>query len=142
MIFYFVLLQCILLIDVELYCAWTIMRPILHYDPYKGYQTKWLWSLKTIELLSMWNKKTNIEKKKLSKFNFFTKQKVKKKLNTLENVINNKVVYTKNGWHHETPCATLSLSAFDPYKYGRFSQYVVFQNCHLSLFGSEWIPDR
>lgn len=47
------------------------MRPVLHYDPYKGYQTKRLRSLKTIELFSVGiyvKLKKNIEKNKLSKY--------------------------------------------------------------------------
>lgn len=57
-------------------------------------------SLNTIELFSaiIYVKiKNTLKKNKLSKFDFLMKQKVKNNLNTLENVINNKVVYTKNG---------------------------------------------
>lgn len=71
------------------------MRPVLHYDPYKGYQTKRLRSLKTIELFSVGiYVKLKKPLKKINYQNFLRKQKVKKQLNTLENVINNKVIYT------------------------------------------------
>lgn len=57
------------------------MRPVLHYDPYKGYQTKRLRSLKTIELFSVGiyvKLKKTIEKNKLSKF--FEETKSEKKI--------------------------------------------------------------